>query len=289
VVGEVVRLREELNWFETRPLFGKRILVTRARAQASGFLKGLVQLGAKCVEFPTIEVVPPESWDALDMAIESLETYHWLLFTSVNGADYFLKRLDSLGKDVRDLKGLKIGAIGPKTAEVWHRMGIKPDLMPGEYRAEAVVECFKKYGIKGKRILLPRATRARELLPQELKKMGAEVDVVPAYQTITPDQDTGQVRDMLQKGAIDMVTFTSSSTVINFVDMFEADGQKLLTWMSQVPVACIGPITARTAQEKGFAVNVIPPEYTIEALTESILQYFASRPSSNSSDTFEAS
>lgn len=288
VVGDVVRLREKLNWFETRPLFGKRIVVTRARAQASGFLKGLDQLGAECVEFPTIEVIPPESWEALDTAIKALETYHWLLFTSVNGASCFLKRLDSLGKDVRDLKGLKIGAIGPKTAEVWHGMGIKPDLVPDEYRAEAVVECFKKYGIKGKRILLPRATLAREVLPQKLKKMGAEVDVAPAYRTIAPDQDTGQVKDMLQKGTIDMVTFTSSSTVINFVEMFKADSQELLTWMSQVAVACIGPITAGTAQEKGLTVNVVPLEYTIEAFIDSIIQYFASRPSSNSRDAFES-
>jgi uroporphyrinogen III methyltransferase/synthase len=143
VVGDVVGLREELDWFETRPLFGKCIVVTRAREQASGFLESLGRLGAECMEFPTIEVVPPESFDRLDRAIESLENYQWLVFTSVNGVKYFLERLKALGKDVRDLKGIKIGAIGPKTAETWHGLGINPDLMPDEYRAEAVVACFR--------------------------------------------------------------------------------------------------------------------------------------------------
>lgn len=276
VVGEVVNLRDALNWFEKRPLFGKRIMVTRAREQASSFLGALTDLGADCMEFPTIEVVPPKDWDALDQAIEDLEDYQWLLLTSVNGVRFFLKRLEALGKDVRDLKGLKIGAIGPKTAEIWSRFGIKPDLVPEEYRAEAVVDCFRKLGpLKGTKILLPRAAQAREVLPEELKKMGAQVDVVPAYQTIRPDHDTGQLREMLKKGSIDMVTFTSSSTVENFVEMFEVDQPHLQQWMSRVTVACIGPITARTAQTKGFSVDLVPSEYTIEAFTDSIVHYFS--------------
>jgi len=276
VVGEVVRLREELNWFEKRPLFGKRIVVTRAREQASGFLGALTLLGAECIEFPTIEVVPPENWDALDRAIRALESYQWLLFTSVNGTKYFLERLELLGKDVRDLKGLKIGAIGPKTAETWARFGIKPDLVPEEYRAEAVVACFRERGpVRGLKILLPRAARAREVLPEELKNMGAEVDVVPAYQTIKPDHDTGRIKEMLEKGSIDMVTFTSSSTVENFVDMFGPDNVQLKQWMARPTVACIGPITARTAQRMGFSVALVPPEYTIEAFTDSIAAYYS--------------
>ncbi len=283
VVGDVVNLRDELNWFEKRPLFGKKIVVTRAREQASGFLGALTLLGAECIEFPTIEVVPPETWDALDQAIDDLENYQWLLFTSVNGVKYFLNRLEVLGKDVRDLKGLKIGAIGPKTAELWTRFGIKPDLMPDEYRAEAVVACFRERGsVKGLKILLPRAARAREVLPEELKNMGAEVDVVPAYQTIRPDHDTGMVREMLEQGAIDMVTFTSSSTVENFVGMFEPDGAHLQQWMGPVKVACIGPITARSAQSKGFSVDLIPSEYTIEAFTHSIVRYFSKSENSKS-------
>ncbi|MEE9610229.1 MAG: uroporphyrinogen-III C-methyltransferase, partial [Desulfatiglandales bacterium] len=170
VVGDIVNLRKELNWFENRPLFGRRVVVTRAREQASGFLATLSELGAECIEFPTIEIIPPSSWKHLDKAIHSLESYQWLLFTSVNGVKYFFQRLEALGKDVRDLKGIKIGAIGPKTAQAIHEKGIRLDLVPDEYRAEAVVEAFKKLETKAFRVLLPRAAQAREILPQELEK-----------------------------------------------------------------------------------------------------------------------
>jgi uroporphyrinogen III methyltransferase/synthase len=254
-------------------------VVTRAREQASEFLQALALLGAECIEFPTIEVIPPDDWGPLDRAIETLENYQWLLFTSVNGVKYFLKRLEALGKDIRDLKGLKIGAIGPKTAEIWHDLGIKPDVMPDEYRAEALVELFKEYEIKGTRILLPRAARARELLPEELRKMGAEVDVIPAYHTVKPDHDRDRVKEMLENGGIDMVTFTSSSTVSNFVEMFKDDMRTLKEWIKGVALACIGPVTAKTAQDNGLSVDLVPPEYTIESLTGSIIRYFALQPS----------
>jgi len=187
---------------------------------------------------------------------------------------FFLKRLGFLGKDIRNLKGIKIGVIGPKTAAIWHRMGIKPDLMPDEYRAEAVVESFEKLGISGAKILIPRAVKAREVLPEQLRQAGAQVDVVHAYQTIRPDHDTGRLKELLMRGSIDMVTFTSSSTVSNFVKMFRADGNRLQEWMQNVAVACIGPITARTAQENGFTVSLVPLEYTIESLAEGIILFF---------------
>lgn len=277
VVGEIVNLREQLNWFENKPLFGKCIVVTRAREQASGFLARLTDLGAACIEFPTIQVVPPKSWDALDRAMMRLERYQWLLFTSVNGVTYFFKRLENLGLDIRELKDMKVGAIGPKTAEAVYKKGIRPDLVPDEYRAEAVVDAFRKWNVKGKKILLPRAARAREVLPMGLVKMGAVVDEIPAYETVQPDQDQGRVKGMLEKGEIDMVTFTSSSTVTNFVEMFHEEGQHLKTWMANVAVACIGPITARTAEEQGLSVSLVPEEYTIEALTNAIVDYFSSR------------
>ena len=277
VVGDVIHLREKLNWFEKRPLFGKRILVTRAREQASGFLRALDRLGAQCIEFPTIKVAPPETWRPLDRAIENLYSYDWLIFTSVNGVKYFLKRLEFSGMDIRDLKGLEIATIGPKTAESLRPLGIKPDLMPGEYCAESAVECFKERNIRGIKFLLPRAAQAREVLPKELIKMGAYVDVVPAYQTTRPDNDTARVRDMFKKGEIDMVTFTSSSTVRNFIKMFESDGRQLQGWIKKVAVACIGPITAKTAREKGFSVDLTPPEYTIESLTKVITRHFTNR------------
>lgn len=274
VVGDVVGLRDFLNWFETRPLFGKRIVITRAREQASEFLSLLSGLGAECLEFPSIEIVPPENWKALDQAIKDLETYQWLLFTSVNGVKYFFERLDHHQKDVRDLKGIKIGAIGPKTAEAISKKGIKPDLVPKEYRAEAIIKEMGKQEIKGAKILLPRAEKAREILPRELENLGAEVDVITTYRTIKPDHDLDKTKEMLKQGQIDLVTFTSSSTVSNFIEMFEPDVDSLKSWMQKVIVACIGPITAEKAKEKGLSVDIMPEDYTIEALTESILGYF---------------
>jgi len=275
VVGDVVSLRKKLNWFEERPLFGKRIVVTRAREQASDFLACLSELGAECVEFPTIEVIPPSSWKELDRAIGNLESYQWLVFTSVNGVKYFFDRLEDSGQDVRNLKGIRIAAIGPKTADAIHGKGVKPDLVPEEYRAEAVVEAFRKHRVAGSRILLPRAAEAREVLPRELEKMGATVEVVEAYRTVKPEGDRDEIRAMLGKGDIHMVTFTSSSTVNNFMEMFEGESDQLLKWMEKVTVACIGPVTAKTAEERGLSVRIIPSEYTIEALAKAIVDHFA--------------
>ncbi|MFZ7112905.1 MAG: uroporphyrinogen-III C-methyltransferase [Desulfatiglandales bacterium] len=274
VVGDVVNLRKTLNWFETRPLYGKRILVTRARNQASAFLARLTTLGAVCIEFPTIEIVPPESWAALDAALGALETYDWVVFTSVNGVKSFFKRLDFLGRDVRDLKGIKIGAIGPQTALAVQQKGIRPDMIPEEFRAEAVVEAFRRHGAKALRILLPRAAQAREILPEELEKMGAEVNVVDAYRTVKPKADKAEVRRMLQQGSIHMVTFTSSSTVRHFAEMFDPEGDQLFQWMEETAVACIGPITAKTAEETGFRVDLVSSQYTIEGLTEAIIRFY---------------
>jgi uroporphyrinogen III methyltransferase/synthase len=275
VVGEVVGLRDTLGWFERRPLFGRRIIVTRARAQASGFLSMLEELGAECIEFPTIEVVPPESWDAVDDAIQSLESFDWLLFTSANGVEFFLSRLADAEKDMRDLKGLRIAAIGPKTAAVLEDLGVCPDLIPGEYRAEATAAALKERGISGARILLARAAEARDVLPVELRAAGAQVLVAPVYKTIRPREDTGRVRKLLAGGAIDAVTFTSSSTVTNFMGMFGGEKADLLEWMKRTAVACIGPVTAETARGEGLDVAFTADPYTIEALCTGLVSYFA--------------
>jgi uroporphyrinogen III methyltransferase/synthase len=274
VVGDVVELRKELNWFESKPLYGKRIVVTRAREQASEFLAGLREWGAECIEFPTIQVVPPRTWEPLDQAFMRLERYKWVVFTSVNGVKYFFDRLESRGFDLRELRDIKVGAIGPKTAEAVSRKGIRPDLVPDTYQAEAMVKAFKDWDIKMAKILLPRAMEAREVLPMELAKMGAFVDEIPVYQTVRPLHDKARVKGMLENGEIDMVTFTSSSTVTNFVDMFRQEARLLQDWMSEVSVACIGPITTKTAKEKGFSVSLMPEEYTVDALTQAIVQYF---------------
>jgi len=278
VVGDVVRLRHELNWFEKRPLFGKKIIVTRAREQASQFLAGLTELGAECIEFPTIKVVPPLSWEEMDKAIQNLEDYRWLIFTSVNGVDYFFRRLYELGMDVRSIRDAKVAAIGPKTAEAVKGHGINPDLVPDEYRAESVIEAFKGHDLQRVNILLPRAQEAREILPEELRKMGARVDVVEAYRTIMPEEDAHKLTAMLENGEIDMATFTSSSTVLNFLSMFRDKRLNLLQWMEKVAVACIGPITAKTAEDNGIKVTLSPEEYTMDALTTAIVEYYSINP-----------
>ena len=166
IVGEVVKLREKLNWFETKPLFGKRIIITRAHEQAAEFSDLLRAHGAEPIELPTIEVAPPDSWENLDGALENIEHYHWLIFTSVNGVRFFVQRLKALDKDIRLLKGIKICTIGPRTAKAVEDLGIKVDLLPEKFIAEAIIESLGKNGIKNKRFLLPRALKAREILPR---------------------------------------------------------------------------------------------------------------------------
>lgn len=270
VVGGVVSLREKLQWFDKRPLFGKRVVVTRAREQASDFAEILEREGACVVEFPTIQIVPPPSWDAIDSAIERLDNYDWAVFTSVNGVKYFIERLKAKGRDVRDLKGIKLCAIGPKTASEIEELGLRLDFVPKEYRAEGIIEGLGD--VKGKRILIPRAEVAREILPEELTRMGATVDVVTAYKTVRPEGKTQEIRDLFGQGKIDVVTFASSSTVTNFLEMFEdGEGVRLL---KGVKVASIGPITADTAKKHGIETAIMPKDYTIPALAEAIVDCY---------------
>jgi uroporphyrinogen III methyltransferase/synthase len=277
IVGEVVRLREQLNWFEGRPLFGKRVLVTRARDQATEFTDLLKLYGADPVEFPTIEVVPPESWEALDGAIRKIEQYHWLIFTSVNGVLYFLERLKAGGKDIRALKGIKLCAIGPRTAQEIERMGIRVDLMPDEYVAEGLIEQMGRKRLQGQWILIPRAEVARDVLPEALTQMGAHVDVVTAYRTVRPVRDLEWVKNLLQGHQISVITFTSSSTVRNFVEMFGPEETRRL--LNGVVVACIGPITAKTVEEYGMTVQILPKDSTIPSLAQAIVEHFTMQAS----------
>jgi uroporphyrinogen III methyltransferase/synthase len=273
VVGDVVRLRDELNWFEQRPLFGRRVVVTRAREQASEFKAVLTELGATCIEFPTIAIEPPPSWEPLDAAINSLAAYDWVIFTSVNGVAFFMERLRLAGRDVRDLHGVRLAAIGPKTAEALERYGLRPDLVPDEYRAEAILAGLSVEEIKGKRFLLPRAMVARDVLPETLRQWGAQVDVVAAYRTVLPRERSTEMMERLEAGEIDCLTFTSSSTVSNFFSLFEQPGA-VLPLLKEVCVACIGPITAKTATEHGLKVDVMPSDYTITGLVEAIRSHF---------------
>ena len=272
VVGEVVRLRENLNWFEFRPLLGKRIVVTRAREQASDLVKRLADLGAECLEFPTIEVVDADDTEPLDEAINKLSAYDWIVFTSVNGVKYFFGRLFKTGRDVRALHHLQTAAIGPVTAEKLLSCGFNSDIVPENYRAEAVVEAFRAQDLKGKKILLPRAAAARPVLPVELRKLGAEVTEVTAYRTRQVADNAALLIEELANHRIDLITFTSSSTVKNFKALLPSDNFQEL--IEGVTLASIGPITTDTAAELGFNVRITAEAYTIPGLCDAILSYY---------------
>jgi uroporphyrinogen III methyltransferase/synthase len=273
VVGEVIHLRKTLNWFEKRPLLGKTIVVTRARAQASDVVDRLSNLGAECLECPTINIVPPENWAPLDEAIGNLHTYDWLVFTSVNGVAFFFERLYGIGKDVRALKDIRTAAIGPATAQRLRDFGLKSDIIPETYRAESIVEAFEKEPLKGKRVLLPRAEEARPVLPVELRKMDAVVDEIVVYRTEQARGNAERLIKGLEEGFIDLITFTSSSTARNFKALLPEDRYEEL--MKGVLVASIGPITSDTARELGFKVDIEAEEFTIPGLCDAILRHYA--------------
>jgi len=277
VVGEVVNLREKLRWFDNRPLFGKKVLVTRSRGQASALSELLREHGAEPIEFPVIRISPPESFDELDAALDRIDEYDWLLFTSANGVRAVMDRLRELGRDVRWLKGPKIGGIGPKTAEAVSSMGVKVDFTPTEFVAEAVVEQFPE-DPAGKRILIARAEEAREVLPGKLAERGAHVDVVTSYRTESDKSDeSDRIRELLNSGEIDIITFTSSSTVRGFMSLIGQDVMASLP--KQVTIACIGPITAETARKHGLKPDVVAEEYTIEGLVEALVRIMGGRSS----------
>lgn len=271
VVGEVVRLRETLNWYENRPLWGKRIVVTRAREQASGLSRKLTRLGAECLECPVIRIVEPDDLSPLDQAIDIIETYDWIIFTSVNGVEHFFKRLFAKGRDVRSLRRIRTASIGPATAAKLEEYGFHSDIIPSTYQAESVITAFQEANISGKQILIPRAKEARHILPEELRKMGGIITEVPAYQTIRDESGAGLLLSRLREKTVDMVTFTSSSTVTNFKALLPTSGTDFL---QGVKFAAIGPITAETAKNLGFTPHIIAETYTIPGLIEAICRVY---------------
>ncbi|HMA84776.1 MAG TPA: uroporphyrinogen-III C-methyltransferase [Desulfosalsimonadaceae bacterium] len=273
IVGDVVALRDKMQWFETRPLFGKRIVVTRARKQASDMVSRLSTLGAQCLEFPAIKIVPPDDFKPLDRAIENIADYDWLVFTSVNGVDMFFDRLFANQKDVRALGHIRTAAIGPATAERLLKFGIFRDIIPESYRAESVVEAFKNIPVKKARVLLPRAAEARPVLPEELTKMGARVDEIITYHTVLADDNQTELIEALAGKNVDMITFTSSSTVTNFKSLLP--GERFEELVGGITIAAIGPITADTARKNGFSVDLVAEEYTIPGLCDAICRYFS--------------
>jgi uroporphyrinogen III methyltransferase/synthase len=278
VVGDVVALREKgLDWYERRPLFGRRVVVTRARTQAGELSADLEKLGAEVHEFPTIEINPPADFGPLDAAIRDLDSFSLIVFTSVNGVEAFLKRLQHHGLDLRALpRDAKVAAIGPATAERIERAGLRVDVVPEEYRAEALIEALGTQPLAGERVLIPRAKVAREVLPEKLREAGAEVVVPPAYESVPSSGGKEEVSLRLQSGEIDCVTFTASSTVENFVGAFGAEEAARL--LAGTRVACIGPITADTARRYGLRVDAEGKEYTIPGLIEAVIGLLAADP-----------
>lgn len=269
IVGEVVRLRNELQWFDNRPLFGKTVLVTRARAQASRFVAMLEEAGARCIEAPAIRIESPEDMAPAVRAAMNLSQYKWVIFTSANGVDRFFQLLHANGKDARAFGSVRIAAIGPETAMALKKEGLSADLVPREFRAEAILEMLEQQVAPGERVLLARALEAREVLPDELRKKGVTVDVVPVYRTVTGEADGGELLKQLQTGAVDLVTFTSSSTVTNLLEILGPDGVDALR---KVTIACIGPVTADTCREVGLEPSMTATEYTIKGLTDIIIK-----------------
>ncbi len=270
LVGEVVKLREQLQWFDNKPLFGKTVIVTRARAQASALTKKLEAQGARVLEVPAIKIVPPADFAPLDKAIAEIDTYKWLILTSVNGVEYFFNRLQKAGKDSRALCGVKIAAIGSATAEALKSYGITADLIPSAYKAEELADALAEDTKAGDKLLLARAKVARNVLPERLRALGAQVDVVAAYETVTDCQNKEELLDALESGEASVVTFTSSSTVTNLLDVL-GDKKDLL---NKVALAAIGPVTAETLEKNGLKPAISAAEYTIDGLMTAIEEYY---------------
>lgn len=304
VIGPVVRMRDKLAWFESRPLLGKRIVVTRSRTQASALVERLRNLGADVIEFPTIEEVSPASYQELDSAIEHLASYDWIVFTSANGVDAFFERLSQNDRDQRtsstlesrsgnaevdasqhgarphDARALahaRIAAIGPATARALARHGIDPDVVPQRYVAESVFDAIAAQGpLAGSRILIPRAQVARETLPELLRGAGATVDVAPAYRTQAPQdaaERASELAEALRRAEVDALTFTSSSTAANLAAIL-GDGSAELIRESGAKLFSIGPVTSKTLRGLGWNDIVEAKEYTIAGLVTAISEHY---------------
>lgn len=282
VVGEVVKLRESLKWYEKKPMFGQRILVTR---EHSGGFEALEELGAEIIEFPTVRIVPPANWTELDAAIDRIESYNWIVLTSVNGVKFFFGRLFEVNRDIRDLKGINICAVGLKTAAEIKKYGLKVDLVPEEFNAEGLIEAFikdvrgqgsgvrdKKNSefLKGMRFLLPRAKVAREIFPEKVRELGGKVDVVTAYRAVKPEFHGKRLKRFFKEGKISVATFTSAATFNNFVSIMGRDASRFL---KDVVIAVIGPVTEKAVKKAGLKVSIMPKQATIEAMVKDIINW----------------
>jgi uroporphyrinogen III methyltransferase / synthase len=276
VVGRVAALRQHLRWFDDRPLFGRRIVVTRPREDAADLVDRLAALGADTIEAPMTRIAAPEQWEPLDRAVDTVEGFEWVVLTSVNAVDHFIQRLFRNGGDARALKGVKLCAVGPSTRDRLSAYGLKADLVPTDFRAEGVVQALSNAGpLQQTRFLLPRADVGRERLAEALRDAGAEVTEVVAYRTLAaepdPDRDPDIYRMLLDR-QIDVVTFTSAASVRNFASTFGAD--QVADLLQQTIVAVCGPVTAEAASRLSIPVSIMPTEYTLGALVHAIAAHY---------------
>ena len=272
VIGRVVELRKEIRWYEDKPLFGRRVLVTRSRAQASVLSRMLTEEGAEAIEIPTIQIAPPTDFTGLDQALRKLGSFRWVVFTSVNGVAAFFQRLNDLGMDARALGKNHVCAIGPITAKSLEQRGVRPDFTPSRHTTEQLVRGLSERGIAGARVLMPRTNIAPEDAARSLEKAGAQVFQPVAYRTLKPSGSAEKVRDLLVRGKIDIATFSSSSTVQNLFELLDGDSAAL----EGVLIACIGPVTARKARQLGLKVDVVARRHTVSGLVQALKDHMQS-------------
>lgn len=267
VIGEVVKLRERLSWFETRPLFGRKIVVTRSRSQASKLIELLEDCGAEAIEVPTIAIEPPDDSGPLDRALREVCRFDWIFFTSVNGAQAFFNRYLSVKRDIRDLQGVKFAAIGPATKEKIESFHLGVDFQPTEYTAERFTEEFiRQHDVQQKKILLIGSDRSQDHIEKELRSHGARFTSVVGYRTVLGEAQAEDIAALFETKKVDLVTFTSSSTVKNFFGLYRGEKSFL--------IASIGPVTSKTAAEMGFSPDIEADEYTIPGLVRAVVDYY---------------
>jgi uroporphyrinogen III methyltransferase/synthase len=285
VVGEVARLRDSIAWFDQRPLFGKTVVVTRSREQASALSERLAAAGANVVEFPTIAIEPRPLSDEMQQAVKKLAegAFAWVVFTSANGVTCFFERLAELGRDSRTFAGAKVCAIGPATAAALASHGITADVLPKRFVAESVLEALFAHGLTaGQAVLIPRAAKARDVLPRTLAERGVDACVLPVYDTVIPSRDdqTANLAELFRTGSIDAITFTSSSTASNFATLMgkELEDGELPGLLQGVTCASIGPVTSGTMVAHGIPVSIQATEYTIPALADAVIGTLQAHP-----------
>jgi uroporphyrinogen III methyltransferase/synthase len=271
IVGKVVTLRDKLRWYEDKPMFGHRVMITR---EHSGGFEELEDLGAEVMEFPTISIEPVDDRSFIDKCINDIESYNWIVLTSVNGVKFFFNRLIETGHDIRNLKGISFCAVGDKTADAIRHYGIRVDLVPKHFRAEGLIEAFSEHygdkGLQGVRILLPRAEVAREVFPDKMRSLGASIDTPPLYKAMKPDVHGKRMQRFLRERKITIATFTSAATFNNFCDMM---GDEALDYLKDVAIAVIGIVTRKAIEEKGLSVAIMPKKATVNAMVQAIIEW----------------